>query len=139
MTQKEQELSRQIKELGSTQKKIKNALKAAETRREEFEQQLTEVEDNLCIDKKVLEELGRIVGRYFGYTITPDKFKEELDFIFSDKDIAEYVVEKMKSLPNSALLTELARILNEKPKVSKKASATDKNETVETTSGVSEE
>ena len=122
MTQKEQELSRQIKELGSTKKKIKNALKAAETRREEFELQLTEVEDNLCADKAAFAELGRIVGRYFGYTITPDKFKEELNFIFTDKDIAEYVADEMKELPNAEQIIELASILNEKSK----ASAADK-------------
>lgn len=119
MKQNELDVMRQIKELGGTKKKMENALKAAETRREEFDLRLKEVEVTLNVDRDTLTELGRIVGRYFGYTITPEKLTEELDFIFSDSTIAEYVEGEMKSLPNAEVLAELAKILRERPKENK--------------------
>lgn len=112
MTNKEQDTIRLIKDLSSAKKKLKNIRTAAELKRQEIELMLNEVEEQLCVSKETLVEIGRIAARRFGLTITPEKFEEELNFIFSDSIIAEYVDDEKKTLPHAEELAELDKVLN---------------------------
>ena len=112
MTNKEQDTIRLIKDLSSAKKKLKNIRTAAELKQQEIELMLKEVEEQLCVSKETLVEIGRIAARRFGLTITPEKFEEELNFIFSDSIIAEYVEDEKKTLPHAEKLAELNKVLN---------------------------
>ncbi|SDB11368.1 hypothetical protein SAMN02910317_00506 [Ruminococcaceae bacterium FB2012] len=112
MTNKEQDTIRLIKDLSSAKKKLKNIRTAAELKQQEIELMLKEVEEQLCVSKETLVEIGRIAARRFGLTITPEKFEEELNFIFSDSIIAEYVDDEKKTLPHAEELAELDKVLN---------------------------
>lgn len=125
MTNKEQDTIRLIKDLSSAKKKLKNIRTAAELKQQEIELMLKEVEELLCVSKETLVEIGRIAARRFGLTITPEKFEEELNFIFSDSIIAEYVDDEKKTLPHAEELAELDKVLNGND--DKSTSKTDKN------------
>ena len=114
MTQNKQELSRLIKDISNTKKSIERAQTTIETKRSELNSKMNDVEKKLEISTDTLTEIGRIAVRRFGYTISPEKFAEELDFIFSDNIIAEYVAGEMESLPYAEQLAELYRALNGK-------------------------
>lgn len=132
MTQNKQELSRLIKDISNTKKSIKKAQSTINTKRSVLDTQLRNVEIELGITSDTLIEIGRIAVRRFGYTISPEKFAEELNFIFSDNIIAEYVADEMKSLPYAEQLAELYKALKEKADKAAKnksdnAAATDEN------------
>ena len=114
MTQNMQELSRLIKDISNTKKSIERAQTTIETKRSELNSKMNDVEKKLEISTDTLIEIGRIAVRRFGYTISPEKFAEELDFIFSDNIIAEYVAGEMESLPYAEQLAELYKALNGK-------------------------
>ena len=110
MTQNKQELSRLIKDIGNTKKSIEKAQATINTKRSVFDTQLRDVENELGITYDILIEIGRVVVRYFGWTISPDKLEEELDLIFSDKSILEYVEGEKKNLPFADALAELDKV-----------------------------
>lgn len=114
MTQNKQELSRLIKDISNTKKSIERAQTTIETKRSELNSKMNDVEKKLEISTDTLIEIGRIAVRRFGYTISPEKFAEELDFIFSDNIIAEYVAGEMESLPYAEQLAELYKALKGK-------------------------
>ena len=131
MSQNKQELSRLIKDISNTRKSIERAQTTIETKRSELNSKMNDVEKKLDISTDTLIEIGRIAVRRFGYTISPEKFAEELDFIFSDNIIAEYVAGEMESLPYAEQLTELYKALNGKADKAAKGesdnAATDEN------------
>ena len=118
---KELDTIREIKELNSTKKKLDNARQAVKMRQEDFDLRLNNIEEKLGVSSDSLIALGRIAARYFGLTISAEKFEEELIFIFSDSDIYEYVESEKKELPYAEVLAELAKVLNDKPDELKKA------------------
>ena len=111
MTQNKQELSRLIKDISNTKKSIERAQTTIETKRSKLNSKMNDVERKLEISTNTLIEIGRIAVRRFGYTISPEKFAEELGFIFSDNIIAEYVAGEMESLPYAEQLAELYKVL----------------------------
>ena len=110
MTQNKQELSRLIKDIGNTKKSIEKAQAVVNTKRSVFDTQLRDVEKELGITNDTLIEIGRVAVRYFGWTISADKLEEELDLIFSDKTISEYVEGEKKELPFAYALAELDKV-----------------------------
>ena len=76
-----------------------------------FDTQLRDVEEQLDINSDILIEIGRVAVRYFGWTISADKLEDELNFIFSDKTISEYVEGEKKELPFADALSELDKVL----------------------------
>ena len=135
MTQNKQELSRLIKDISNTKKSIERAQTTIETKRSVLNSKMNDIEKKLEISTDTLIEIGRIAVRRFGYTISPEKFAEELDFIFSDNIIAEYVTGEMESLPFAEQLTELYKVLNGKADKAAKSesentAATDENKNV---------
>ena len=130
MTQNKQELSRLIKDISNTKKSIEKAQATIKTKSSVFDMQLRDVEKELGITSDTLIEIGRVAVRYFGWTISADKLEEELDFIFSDKTISEYVQGEKKELAFADALAELDKVFGEsadKPIKEKedKASGTD--------------
>ena len=122
MTQNKQELARLIKDISNTKKSIEKAQTVVNTKRSLFDTQLKDVENELGITKDILIEIGRVAVRYFGWTISADKLEEELDLIFSDKTISEYVEGEKKNLPFADALAELDKVFGEsadKPKKEK--------------------
>ena len=119
MTQNKQELSRLIKDISNTKKSIEKAQATINTKRSVFDTQLRDVENELGITSDSLIEIGRVAVRYFGWTISADKLEEELDLIFSDKTISEYVEGEKKNLPFADALAELDKVFGgsaDKPK-----------------------
>ena len=114
MSLNKQDFTRLVKEISSSKKSIERAQTTIETKRSELNSKMNDVERKLEISTDTLIEIGRIAVRRFGYTISPEKFAEELDFIFSDNIIAEYVAGEMESLPYAEQLAELYRALNGK-------------------------
>lgn len=112
---KELDTIREIKELNSTKKKLDNARQAVKMRQEDFDLRLNNIEEKLGVNSDSIIALGRVAARYFGLTISSEKFEEELIFIFSDKDICEYVESEKRELPYAEELAELAKVLNDKP------------------------
>lgn len=110
MTQNKQELSRLIKDMGNTKKSIEKAQATINTKRSVFDTQLRDVEKELGITTDILIEIGRVAVRYFGWTISADKLEEELELIFSDKSISEYVEGEKKELPFADVLAELDKV-----------------------------
>lgn len=110
MTQNKQELARLIKDISNTKKSIEKAQATIKTKRSVFDTQLKDVEEQLGITNDTLIEIGRVAVRYFGWTISADKLEEELDFIFSDKTISEYVEGEKKELPFADTLAELDKV-----------------------------
>ena len=110
MTQNKQELSRLIKDISNTKKSIEKAQATINTKRSVFDTQLRDVENELGITSDSLIEIGRVAVRYFGWTISADKLEEELDLIFSDKTILEYVEGEKKNLPFADALAELDKV-----------------------------
>ena len=110
MTQNKQELSRLIKDIGNTKKSIEKAQATINSKRSVFDTQLRDVEEQLGITNDSLIEIGRVAARYFGWTISVDKLEEELDLIFSDKTISEYVEGEKKNLPFADALAELDKV-----------------------------
>lgn len=131
MSLNKQDFTRLVKEISSSKKSIERAQTTIETKRSELYSKMNDVERKLEISTDTLIEIGRIAVRRFGYTISPEKFAEELDFIFSDNIISEYVAGEMESLPYAEQLAELYKALNGKTdKASKGESdnaATDEN------------
>ena len=122
MTQKKQELSRLIKDISNRKKSIEKAQATIKTKSNVFDMQLRDVEEQLGITNDSLIEIGRVAVRYFGWTISADKLEEELDLIFSDKTISEYVEGEKKNLPFADALAELDKVFGEsadKPKKEK--------------------
>ena len=110
MTQNKQELSRLIKDISNTKKSIEKAQATIKTKSSIFDSQLSDVEKELGITNDTLIEIGRVAVRYFGWTISADKLEEELNFIFSDKTISEYVEGEKKELPFADVLAELDKV-----------------------------
>ncbi|MBO4867326.1 MAG: hypothetical protein J5582_12340, partial [Ruminococcus sp.] len=110
MPQNKQELSRLIKDIGNTKKSIEKAQTVVNTKRSLFDTQLRDVENELGITNDTLIEIGRVAVRYFGWTISADKLEDELDLIFSDKTILEYVEGEKKELPFADVLAELDKV-----------------------------
>ena len=131
MSLNKQELSRLIKDISNTKKSIERAQTTIETKRSVLDTQLRNAEIELGITSDTLIEIGRIAVKRFGYTISPEKFSEELNFIFSDSIIAEYVAGEMESLPFAEQLTELYKALKGKADKAAKGesenAATDEN------------
>lgn len=112
MTQNKQELSRLIKDISNTKKSIEKAQATIKTKRSVFDTQLRDVENELGITNDTLIEIGRVAVKYFGWTISAEKLEEELNFIFSDKTISEYVEEEKKNLPFADALAELDKVFS---------------------------
>ena len=132
MSLNKQDFTRLVKEISSSKKSIERAQTTIETKRSELNSKMNDVEKKLEISTDTLIEIGRMAVRRFGYTISPEKFAEELDFIFSDNIIAEYVAGEMESLPCAEQLAELYKALNGKADKAAKsegenAAATDEN------------
>ena len=131
MSLNKQDFTRLVKEISSSKKSIERAQTTIETKRSELNSKMNDVEKKLEISTDTLIEIGRIAVRRFGYTISPEKFAEELDFIFSDNIIAEYVAGEIESLPYAEQLAELYRALNGKADKAAKGesdnAATDEN------------
>ena len=132
MSLNKQDFSRLVKDISNSKKSIERAQTTIETKRSELNSKMNDVERKLEISTDTLIEIGRIAVKRFGYTISPEKFAEELDFIFSDSIIAEYVAGEMESLPYAEQLAELYRALNGKAEKTAKgesdnAAATDEN------------
>ena len=135
MTQNKQELSRLIKEISNTKKSIEKAQATINTKRSVFDTQLKNVENELGITKDSLIEIGRVAVRYFGWTISADKLEEELNFIFSDKTISEYVEGEKKELPFADALAELDKVFGssaDKPQKEKAANESEKDTDADT-------
>ena len=113
MTQNKQELARLIKDMCNTKKSIEKAQATIKTKSSVFDTQLRDVEKELGITNDTLIEIGRVAVRYFGWTISADKLEEELNFIFSDKVISDYVESEKKELPFADALTELDKVFGE--------------------------
>ena len=113
MTQNKQELSRLIKDISNTKKSIEKAQATIKTKSSVFDTQLRDVEEQLGITNDTLIEIGRVAVRYLGWTISADKQEEELDLIFSDKTISEYVHGEKKELPFADALAELDKVFGE--------------------------
>ena len=128
MTQNKQELSRLIKDIGNTKKSIEKAQATINTKRSVFDTQLRDVEEQLGINSDTLIEIGRVAVRYFGWTISPDKLEEELDLIFSDKTISEYVEGEKKNLPFADALAELDKVFGGSADKPQKEKANNKSE-----------
>ena len=110
MTQNKQELARLIKDISNTKKSIEKAQATIKTKSSVFDTQLRDVEEQLGITNDTLIEIGRVAVRYLGWTISADKQEEELDLIFSDKTILEYVEGEKKNLPFADALAELDKV-----------------------------
>lgn len=128
MSQNKLELSRLIKDISNTKKSIEKAQATINTKRSVFDTQLRDVENELGITNDSLIEIGRIAVRYFGWTISADKLEEELNFIFSDKTISEYVEGEKKELPFADALTELDKVFGESADKPPKEKATNVSE-----------
>ena len=113
MTQNKQELSRLIKDISNTKKSIEKAQATINTKRSVFDTQLRDVEEQLGINSDTLIEIGRVTVRYFGWTISVGKLKDELNFIFSDKVISGYIEGEKKELPFADALAELDKVFGE--------------------------
>ena len=118
---KELDTIREIKELAATKKKLETAKQAVMIRQEDFNDRLVKLEKKFGVDDLKLISLGRIAGKYFGMTITPEKLDEELAFIFIDSDISDYVSAERGELPFAEELSELDKVLYGKLNVSAKA------------------
>jgi hypothetical protein len=123
MTQNKQELARLIKDMCNTKKSIEKAQATIKTKSSVFDAQLRDVEEQLGITNDSLIEISRVAVRYFGWTISADKLEEELDFIFSDKTISEYVEGEKKELPFADALAELDKVFGESADKPKKEEA----------------
>ena len=113
MTQNKQELARLIKDISNTKKSIEKAQATINTKRTVFDTQIRDVEKELGITNDTLIEIGRVAVRYFGWTISAEKLEDELNFIFSDKTISEYVESEKKELPFADALAELDKVFGE--------------------------
>lgn len=128
MAKKDSELMRKIKDLGAASKRIATIRKAAQSKQDEFDLLLMDIEDNLGCSDETLKELGRIVTKHFGITITPELFEEEVGHIMSIEEAAGYVESMKSKLPNAEELAALSEVLNGeqsgKPAKEKPADAT---------------
>ena len=111
MAKKDSELMRKIKDLGAINKKLTTIHKAAQSKQDEFDLTLMDIEDDLGCSDDTLKELGRIVTKYFGMTITPDLFEVEVEHIMSIEGVSGYVESMKSKLPNAEELAALAEIL----------------------------
>ena len=127
MTQNKQELLRLIKDIGNTKKSIEKAQATIKTKQSIFNSQLSDVEKELGITNDTLIEIGRVAVRYFGWTISTDKLEEELDFIFTDKTISEYVEGEKKELPFADTLAELDKVFGKSADKTQKEKAVKDN------------
>ena len=128
MSQNKLELSRLIKDISNTKKSIEKAQATINTKRSVFDTQLRDVENELGITNDSLIEIGRVAVRYFGWTISADKLEDELNFIFSDKAISEYVEGEKKELPFADALAELDKVFGESADKPPKEKATNVSE-----------
>ena len=129
MTQNKQELARLIKDISNTKKSIEKAQATIKTKSSVFDMQLRDVEEQLCITNDILIEIGRVAVRHFGWTISAEKLEDELNFIFSDKVISEYVEGEKKELPFADALAELDKVFGESADKSQKEKADKTSET----------
>ena len=111
MAKKDSELMRKIKDLGAINKKLTTIHKAAQSKQDEFDLTLMDIEDDLGCSDDTLKELGRIVTKYLGMTITPDLFEVEVEHIMSIEGVSGYVESMKSKLPNAEELAALAEIL----------------------------
>lgn len=111
MAKKDSELMRKIKDLGAINKKLATIHKAAQNKQDEFDLTLMDIEDDLGCSDDTLKELGRIVTKYFGMTITTELFEEEIGHIISIEGVSGYVESMKSKLPNAEELAALAEIL----------------------------
>ena len=111
MAKKDSELMRKIKDLGAINKKLATIHKAAQSKQDEFDLTLMDIEDDLGCSNDMLKELGRIVTKYFGMTITPELFEEEVEHIMSVEGVSGYIESMKSKLPNAEELAALAEIL----------------------------
>lgn len=138
MTQNKQELARLIKDISNTKKSIEKAQATIKTKSSVFDTQLRDVEEQLGITKDSLIEIGRVAVRYFGWTISVEKLEDELNFIFSDKTISEYVEGEKKELPFANVLTELEKMFGESADKPQKATNESEKDTDATTTTASD-
>ncbi len=129
MTQNKQELARLIKDKSNTKKSIEKAQATIKTKSSIFDSQLNDAEKELGITNDTLIEIGRVAVRYFGWTISADKLEEELNFIFSDKVISEYVEGEKKELPFADALAKLDKVFGESADKPQKEKADKTSET----------
>ena len=111
MAKKDSELMRKIKDLGAINKKLATIHKAAQSKQDEFDLTLMDIEESFGCSDDTLKELGRIVTKYFGMTITTELFEEEIGHIISIEGVSGYVESMKSKLPNAEELAALAEIL----------------------------
>ena len=114
MAKKDSELMRKIKDLKGVDTKLHAIQKAAQSKQDEYDLMLMDIEESFgCTDASLIK-LGRIVTKYFGLSVTPEVFERELKYIMSYKDISDHVEDMKSRLPNAEELSELTKFLNEK-------------------------
>ena len=122
MAKKDSPIMKKVKSLRDIRARIDTINKAAQNKQEEFELTLMDIEDDLSCNDDTLKELGRIVTRYFGITITPEIFEAEVKRILAIKGVPEYIESMKPSLPYAEELAALDNLLNDNT-----AKADDKN------------
>ena len=122
MAKKDSPIMKKVKSLRDIRARIDTINKAAQNKQEEFELTLMDIEDDLSCNDDTLKELGKIVTRYFGITITPEIFEAEVKRILAIKGVPEYIESMKPSLPYAEELAALDNLLNDNT-----AKADDKN------------
>lgn len=112
MAKKDSPIMKKVKSLRDIRARIDTINKAAQNKQEEFELTLMDIEDDLSCNDDTLKELGRIVTRYFGITITPEIFEAEIERILAIKGVPEYIESMKPSLPYAEELAALDNLLN---------------------------
>lgn len=112
MAKKDSPIMKKVKSLRDIRARIDTINKAAQNKQEEFELTLMDIEDDLSCNDDTLKELGRIVTRYFGITITPEIFEAEVERILAIKGVPEYIESMKPSLPYAEELAALDNLLN---------------------------
>lgn len=112
MAKKDSPIMKKVKSLRDIRARIDTINKAAQNKQEEFELTLMDIEDDLSCNDDTLKELGRIVTRYFGITITPEIFEAEVERILAIKGVSEYIESMKPSLPYAEELAALDNLLN---------------------------
>lgn len=113
MAKKDSPIMKKVKSLRDIRARIDTINKAAQNKQEEFELTLMDIEDDLSCNDDTLKELGRIVTRYFGITITPEIFEAEVKRILAIKGVPEYIESMKPSLPYAEELAALSEVLND--------------------------
>lgn len=90
------EMRDKLARLNERTKSAEDGLKKLEDKRKKIQNQIAEEErkkrtHNLCC-------VGGLVYKYFGDDISPEKFKEMLDFLFAIDEVQDFVTEKKEKL-----------------------------------------